>query len=579
MNSRHRDAFHRAVEAMHPDYNEAIRMLRRPFKSPGYHTTITSAAFVHPTRETLDYALALLDGGAAAYRQRALDIIANVVSMQDGDADSPTFGVWPWFYEEPLERMAPPDWNWADFCGKRLLIAAIRHGSAFPPDLYAAVRKAVLNSCEAIRKRNVGPEYTNIAIMGAFVTLVAGEHFAEPAYAEYGLNRLKRFYDYTRERGTFNEYNSPTYSLVAIEELSGLAANARNPQARQWTEELLQMAWGMVAVHFHPRLKQWSGPHSRAYDTLLPASKLSFLQLACGGDVELVPDERFVFELPWFGLDLRCPEPYRSLFRTYGGMREVRQIVNPGTNGTQDRWAVMHMEERFSVGTFTHNIMWNQCRNLLAYFGEGPEACAYARLRVLHDGYDFCSAVFRSEQRGRHVLFALQFATDGGGRHPNLDRVEGTITASDLRVRLEIGGQTNGLEAYAAGAQAGLRGERLHLAVRTLAAAWDGRRSFEWELAQEGGGTHLDLVFYSGPAATIDFRAMAEACAVFAFTLAEDAPVFDADAEEKDGFLQARWRIPGEAAASLRVRMRPDEHQRLLQDPVAAFPDTEEDEK
>ncbi|REK68645.1 MAG: hypothetical protein C6P35_00800 [Cohnella sp.] len=569
MNPDHREAFVRAVEAMHADYNEPIRMLRRPFKSPGYHTTIRSAEFVHPIRETLDYALALLDGEFAAYRQRSWDILANIVSLQDQDPASPTFGIWPWFYEEPIERMAPPDWNWADFCGKRLLFAAIRHGSAFPSDLSEAVRRAVLNSCEAIRRRNVGPEYTNIAIMGALVTLVAGEHYAVPDFAEYGLKRLERFYEYTRERGTFNEYNSPTYSLVAIEELSGLAAYAQNPSARRWTEELLDMAWRMVAVHFHPLLKQWSGPHGRAYDTLLPDAKLSFLQLACGGDVELAASERFVFEPPWFGLNISCPKPYRGWFRAYDGVREIRQLVNRGSDGSQDRWAVMHMEERFSLGTFTQNIMWNQCRNMLAYFGEGPGACAYARLRVLHDGYDFCSAVFRSEQREGHVLFGIQFATDGGGRHPALDPTQGKIAASDLRVRLEIGGITEGMEAYAEGAQAGLRGENLHLAVRTLAAAWDGRRGFEWELAQEDGRIHLDFVFYSGPAATIDLRTVTEAGAIFAFAISERAPVFDADVEEKDGFIRAHWRIPGRAPASLRIRMRPDEHHRLLLDPTS----------
>jgi hypothetical protein len=102
-----------------------------------------------------------------------------------------------------------------------------------------------------------------------------------------------------------------------------------------------------------------------------------------------------------------------------------------------------------------------------------------------------------------------------------------------------------------------------------LAAAWDGRRGFEWELAQEDGRIHLDFVFYSGPAATIDLRTVTEAGAIFAFAISERAPVFDADVEEKDGFIRAHWRIPGRAPASLRIRMRPDEHHRLLLDPTS----------
>jgi hypothetical protein len=38
------------------------------------------------------------------------------------------YGIWPWLAEESLAEMAPPDWNWADFCGMRLaLVLYIAH--------------------------------------------------------------------------------------------------------------------------------------------------------------------------------------------------------------------------------------------------------------------------------------------------------------------------------------------------------------------------------------------------------------------------------------------------------------------
>jgi hypothetical protein len=45
-------------------------VLRRPFSSPGYHTQLTGG-FVHSTRESLAYAVGLLDTGRAADLTRA----------------------------------------------------------------------------------------------------------------------------------------------------------------------------------------------------------------------------------------------------------------------------------------------------------------------------------------------------------------------------------------------------------------------------------------------------------------------------------------------------------------------------
>lgn len=104
-------------------YDPVICMLRSPFSSPGYHTTLKQAEFIHSTRDSLSYALGLLDTGLAGYEQRAFDVIRQVISLQDTNPAHDTCGIWSWFYEEPLDQMAPPDWNWADFCGSRLVQA------------------------------------------------------------------------------------------------------------------------------------------------------------------------------------------------------------------------------------------------------------------------------------------------------------------------------------------------------------------------------------------------------------------------------------------------------------------------
>lgn len=508
----------KTLQPMHEYYNEQIKMLRTPFTSPGYHTTLKNVDHVYPIRESLDYALAILDCREEKHYDRALDILRNVLSLQDHDPDSPTFGIWSWYFEEPLAQMSPPDWNWADFIGKRLLLVLIRHGNRLPADLQQLTRQAICNSCEAIIKRNVGPDYTNIAIMGAFVTLVAGEWLVNRVFFDYGMDRLKRLYDYSMQTGAFLEYNSPAYSTVAILELSALVTYSQTEEAKRLTNELLDSTWGMVAEHFHPLLKEWSGPHARSYRTFLAPLHLSFLQKACKGNVRFVSDDHFVYGSDWYGHGVVCPERMYSLF-TDIGVRELTQDLPP-YHEFRTRTAYTYMTPEYSLGTFNHNVMWKQCRNLLGYVQTGNQEHSYIHLRVLHDGYDFCSAVFTSEQKHGSVLYGIQFALDGGDTHVNLDPIHGRMRASDLRIRIEIGSpgdlpvwEQSGEDQF----QTKL-GETT-LSVQSLYGAMDGFGKFRWDIARDGNAIGLDYILHEGESIEIDFHAMEEALFLFALTL------------------------------------------------------------
>lgn len=543
--------FKQQVEAWHERYNLDIRMLSCPFSSPGYHTTIKQAEVVHPTRQAADYALALLDVGDPALVQRAADILWQLVSLQDTSPDSPTYGIWSWFWEEPLARMAPPDWNWADFLGKRLLYVLIRHSGRLPADLKAAVSQAVCHSCEAIIRRNVGPDYTNIAIMGAFVTLIAGEVLGELRYAEYGLARLVRLYGYTMRTGAFLEYNSPPYSTLAIVELSALAAYTRSPEAQKLSRELLELTWQMVADHFHPALKQWAGPHARSYSMMTDKARLSFLQMACGGDLVLLPGEEFIYDTEWYGQGIGCPEGLKDRFVALGEHRELRQELPPG-HEFRSRMAYTYMTPGYALGTFNHNVMWNQCRNLIAYMDMGRGAAGYLALRVLHDGYDFCSAVFKSVQQQDRVLYAVQFALDGGDTHVNLDPINGRMTLSDLRIRLELGCPAGRAPAWEQVGSQHFRTAAGHteIVVGGLHAAMTGYGPFRWESTVEGSASCLDVVLYEGPPAEMDFHTMEEALFCFVLALsAGEGSLPEAAVEQREQAVAVRL-LPAQTGAA-----------------------------
>ncbi len=83
--------------------------------------------------------------------------------------------------------------------------------------------------------------------MGAAVTLAAGEIIGDGLPVDYGRARLHHFREHTDYHGSFNEYNSPTYTLVALHELERILDPVRDPQARDDAQALRRITWEVIA--------------------------------------------------------------------------------------------------------------------------------------------------------------------------------------------------------------------------------------------------------------------------------------------------------------------------------------------
>lgn len=508
----------RALAPHHAQWDPAEQMPKRPFSSPGYHTTL-KGGFVHSTRDAFTYAVGLLDTGKPEHLDRACAILRRVIALQDSDPTSKTHGIWSWFLEEPLAKMSPPDFNWADFNGVALLQIARDHRDRLPADLAAAVDASILRACAAIKQRNVGPGYTNIAIMGAYVTLVAGELLSNDEYRTYGLARLTRFHAYTRDNGTFEEYNSPTYTIIALLELSRLKAHVRTPSAQPLIDDLLRHAWQEIATHFHAPTRQWAGPHSRAYRSLYSDGTLALIQRATAGRIDFGVDapDREELRLP-----LHCPPDLEPLFASLTAPRTVTEtfIKRSSTVGTT------YLHPQFALGSINRGDLWNQRRPLLAHFGTAA-APGYLQLRFLKNDYDFSSAIFHGTQRAGLVVGAVNLLTNGGDTHVSLDKVKGAkIRARDLRLRFELGGPAakNAALAVTSPTQATLTAGDLTFHV-TLAHARLGDLPGKLTPGQTAHLRYLDVEFYHGPEREFDLAALDEAITAFALSVGPHGPV------------------------------------------------------
>ncbi|MBI4325885.1 MAG: hypothetical protein HY674_11550 [Chloroflexi bacterium] len=495
-----------ALAPRHAQYDPAEKMLRTPFSSPGYHTTL-KGGFVHPTRNALHYAVGLLDTGDETNRLRALDILRRVIALQDQNPASKTYGIWSWFLEEPLDKMSPPDWNWADFCGTTLLQVALDHRDWLPPELAAQVDAAIRHAARSIQRRNVGPGYTNIAIMGTYVTLVAAELYGLADLREYALARLRRFHEYTFQNGAFTEYNSPTYTVVALKELGRMLQHVQNPEARRQVQDIYRLAWEEIAQHFHPPTGQWAGPHSRCYRTLLDPDALGLIQRGTAGRVAFGADAPSLDE---YRLPLPCPNELEPFFTL---LEKPRELVKTFVKSDPPIVGTTYLAPSFALGSINRGDLWNQRRALVAYWGTAKQP-SYLHLRFLHDGYDFAAAQFFSVQREGAVLAGINFALDGGDTHVSLDRIKsGTIQARDLRLRFEFGGTAGNADLispadFRTPAQLRFGELRVHLEVPYAVL---GKESGRWESGKEKGKAWLDVVVYSGDERAIRFTDLEQA--------------------------------------------------------------------
>ncbi|HET7559301.1 MAG TPA: hypothetical protein VFK80_05020 [Limnochordia bacterium] len=518
-----RAAWQRTLSKLHPRYDPEAQMLKRPFSSPGYHTTLTGGD-VHPTRDSLEYAVALFDSGEPERLAAAEAILSAVIALQDDDPASPTYGVWPWFAEEPLAQMSPPDHNWADFCGVLLLQVWLRHRDRVRAEPATQLRTAIERAATAVRRRDVVPSYTNIALMSTYVALVAGAELARADWLEYGRARLKRFMEHAARHGAFTEYNSPTYTVVALKELAQLRRDVADPEAAADIASLYARAWRHLARRFHAPTGQWSGPHSRAYHTLLDPGTRAFLQAATGGRAKLIEPEQLELPLDWIQLPVRCPDDLAAyLAETPEPRTEVETFWRPA-EGEARRSIVgtTHLTPAFSLGSVNHGDGWNQRRSLIAYAGRRGHAHAL-RLRALHDGYDFCAAQFLIAQSGGQSLVGVGVAPDGGDRHPSLDRIQsGVIRTTEWGLRFELEAETElRLERW----PEAWRGEPLHFTMAgvpvQLQVLWAGFGTdpVRYACGLEGKRAWLDLYWYAGEARPLDLTAINPIGALFALRI------------------------------------------------------------
>lgn len=418
-------------------------MLVRPLGAEyHYHTELRSRP-AHPTRESLEYALLLLESGRDSRKARAQAILDRCLRLQDVDPQSRWYGLWGYYLEEPASAMAPADFNWADFNGSLLLLMEARHGRTLPVELRGRVREAIRMAAASVRRRNVTMTYTNIAVQGSFVTLAAAELLVDPDLLAYAKDRLRRFAAEVDRTGSFAEYNSPTYGNVTIANLTRIRMFCRDAEALARVEKLHERAWLHMAKHWHLPTRQFAGPMSRCYATDLAAPL--WIQKALDGRIDFATLEDIRHGRAGTGgetaiLDYRCPSSVEKLFLDPKLPQQHRELFIPGKEPVRPVQGTTWMTPRLALGSANRSDFWVQRRPLVGCWGT-PRSGKYIQLRLLRDDYDFASGLLYSVQERGFLLALATFRSPGGDKHVSLDPIAGgQFSCKRLRLRMDIAG-------------------------------------------------------------------------------------------------------------------------------------------
>ncbi len=239
--------FAEGARLLESHWDESVSMVRLP-EHPSYHDA----------RGTLTYAIVLLRQGDGARADRAIRAVLALQELREQDAH---YGNFRWTLEEEVVS----DLNGVEFVLEGLNYLLRFHSEGLSPDLARDVREALALGLDEIDRLDVQPSYTNIALSDICNSILGGETLGVPYYVERGARRLDEWLEFTNRSGAPHEFNSPTYIGVDIQRLAFLAEQASEPEISLRARIAEERLWLHVAAHYHPRLAQLAGPHSRSY--------------------------------------------------------------------------------------------------------------------------------------------------------------------------------------------------------------------------------------------------------------------------------------------------------------------------
>ena len=233
------------------NYDAEAHMVTHQVRGHIFHATIPSAQL----------ASELMASGAPADIAEASAIFRAVLACQEVRDTEPHRGNFRWELEDEVVE----DLNAVQFVLFYCIPVLCKTSDALPPDLVAAMRRAVALGLEEIARIDVALAYTNIVLKDIANSCLGGQLLGDNNIGRRGREKLVRWMAHVDTYGLPAEYNSPNYASVAVRVLGRLAELTEDKHTRIRARTMLARLGLSAALHVHPGIGCWAGPFRRAY--------------------------------------------------------------------------------------------------------------------------------------------------------------------------------------------------------------------------------------------------------------------------------------------------------------------------
>ena len=230
----------------------------------GSYDEVAPPRSIHLVPQSAWYAAGLLFRGGPGDEARAVRTIEALLDTQYASPETlgaEWHGTFARFLESPVPKPGAVMWldfdpNWRQFIGTTFEVL-LQDGLIADAALATRVRAAVELAVTAEPLDRVPPNYSNIALMRAFLEVEHGRPGAE----EYARSVVALF----DEHGAFEEYNSATYYGIDLYALALWRDRSSSAFLRESGARIEAALWRDVARWYHPGMRNLCGPWSRSY--------------------------------------------------------------------------------------------------------------------------------------------------------------------------------------------------------------------------------------------------------------------------------------------------------------------------
>ena len=385
----------------------------------------------HAIRESLWYALGLLNEVDPEAHRRACRIVRRGIATQEIDPSNRWYGVMKTSWEEETYS----DINGVAFNGATFAGIYHHYRDRLDPVTEEQVRSALGRSLEAIRRRDDPVGHMNMALSSSLSLIIGGQDLGNEELRILGEKKLFGWIEYTNLAGGPRDYNNLASGGIALSSLAEIANFAKEPEVRLRARASEARLWLHLATHFHPATHQLAGPHSRAYHeeiTFNPSSTKGCLYVLLGDEAlmgELKSDQDILSGIVVGMRTFHCPDPIKRIFlrKTFPymacektdaepqirfGLSEAGQlevdhrrgefrVVKTGrlnaSGGRRVTDTTCYMRASYALGTVNQQTVDCHRHNLILYYSIGKNSLKPGSFRVVHGN-------FRGSEEKRHPL-------------------------------------------------------------------------------------------------------------------------------------------------------------------------------